>query len=233
MTKIQGFAPGDVLALSPELIGLQQELLVEKIRRERAEADIAEIELATKQDIERDRNVKHGKIRLLNINGPIMGSNADAWLDALQHWERRDPGEPIHVQIMSPGGSVTDGLAIYDTLMRLRRKGHRVTTHGTGLVASMATVLLQAGDERVLDARAKMMLHEGSITLGGNTSLSLTSGEREDLEAFSKMLTNDIAEILTERANLSKRQLQNKWRRKDWYVTAQEALKLGFVDRVE
>lgn len=231
MTKITGLAPGEVLAMSPELVALQEELLTEKIRHERAQAEIAEIELAMKQDSERDRQVKHGKIRLLNINGPIGGSSADAWLDALQHWERRDPGEPIHVQIMSPGGSVTDGLAIYDTLMRLRRKGHYVTTHGSGLVASMATVLLQAGDERVLDSRAKMMLHEGSISLSGG--VSLTAGEREDLESFSKLLMNDITEILTERSTLTKRQLQAKWRRKDWYVTASEALKLGFVDRVE
>lgn len=215
---------------SPELISLQESLLTEKIRRERAEAEMAEIDLASKLDGERDRQVKHGKIRLLNINGPIIGAPADAWLDALQHWERRDPGQPVTVQIMSPGGSVTDGLAIYDTLMRMRRKGHHVITHGSGLVASMATVLLQAGDERVLDSRAKMMLHEGSITL---SSGSLTSGEQEDLRSFSKLLTDDITNILTERSTLTKRQLQNRWSRRDWYITADEALKLGFVDRVE
>jgi ATP-dependent Clp endopeptidase proteolytic subunit ClpP len=220
------------LILDPRLIELQQELLSEQIRQTRAEADMAEIELATKQDVERDRLVKHGKIRLLNVNQAIGGQAADAWLDALQHWERRDPGEPIVVQINSPGGSVTDGLAIYDTLMRLRRKGHHVVTHGMGFVASMASVLLQAGDERIMDARAKLMLHEGSIQISGN-GVSLSQGEREDLEALNKLLMTDIVGILTERSNLTPTRLKNKWRRKDWYLTAQEALDLGFVDRVE
>lgn len=211
---------------------LRAELMIEQIRKARAEAEIAEIDLATRLDQERDRQVKHGKIRLLNINGTIGGNAADAWLDALQHWERRDPGEPIVVQIMSGGGSVTDGLALYDTLMRMRRKGHHVITHGMGMVASMASVLLQAGDERVLDSRAKMMLHEGSIQISGG-SVSLTSGEREDLETFSKMLTTDIVSILTERSTLTPRQLNSRWKRKDWWLTADEALKLGFVDRVE
>lgn len=218
-------------ALGGDLDALRAQLLAEEIRKERAEAQMAEIELAIKQDEERDRTVKHGKIRLLNINSVIAGQRADAWLDALQHWERRDPGEPILVQINSPGGNVTDGLAIYDTIMRLRRKGHSVTTHGMGFVASMASVLLQAGDERVMDARAKLMLHEGSIQLNGNANL--TSGEREDIESFSKLLTKDIVSILTERSNLTPARLNSKWRRKDWYLTAQEALDLGFVDRVE
>lgn len=217
--------------VSPELVKLQSKLLTEQIRKERAEAHLAEIELAIKQDEERDRTVKHGKIRLLNINAVIGGAKADAWLDALQHWERRDPGEPIIVQINSPGGNVTDGLAIYDTIMRLRRKGHYVTTHGMGFVASMASVLLQAGDERVMDTRAKLMLHEGALSLSGN--VNLTSGEREDIETFSKLLTKDIVSILTERSTLTPARLNSKWRRKDWYLTAQEALDLGFVDRVE
>lgn len=210
---------------------LRAQLLAEEIRKVKAEAEMAEIELAIKKDQESDRLVKHGKIRLLNINSAIVGSAADAWLDALQHWERRDPGEPIIVQINSPGGSVTDGLAIYDTIMRLRRKGHYVTTHGMGFVASMASVLLQAGDERVMDARAKLMLHEGSIQLSG--SVNLTSGEREDIETFTRLVTKDIVSILTERSKLTPARLNSKWRRKDWYLTAQEALDLGFVDRVE
>ncbi len=208
---------------------LKEELLLEQIRKTRAEAELAEIELAMKTDGERDRLVKLGRIRHLRINDVISGSNTDKWLDALQHWERRDPGEPVTIEIYSPGGSVTDGLALYDQLMRMRRQGTRVTTHGTGLVASMAAVLLQAGDERILDSRAKLLIHEGSSVMQGRFSV----GEQEDYRTFSNMLLSDILDILAERSTLSKRQIQNKWSRKDWYLTAVEAVKYGFADRVE
>lgn len=214
-----------------QLNELKARLIEQQIRRESAEADIAEFDRDERFDKERDRQVKTGRIRLLNIHTPIAGQATAAYLDALEHWERRDPGEPITITINSPGGSITDGLAIYDTIQRLRRKGHHVVTHGQGIVASMAGVLLQAGDERVMDARAKLMIHEGSTTFGKDTTM--TVGEAEDYRAFGEMLRNDILEILSERSTLSKRQLANRWKRKDWWLRADEALALGFVDRVE
>jgi ATP-dependent Clp endopeptidase proteolytic subunit ClpP len=209
---------------------LRAELLNEQIRHERIKADLAALELASATDGERDRQVKGGKLRLLNINDVIVGKKAELWLDALQHWERRDPGEPVQVTINSPGGSVTDGLAIYDTLMRMRRNGHKVITHGQGLVASMASVLLQAGDERVMDERAKLMIHEGSVNFGDGW---VKRGDQEDMASFMAMLDKDLVSILAERSTLSERQLRNRWKRKDWWMGADEALKFGFVDRIE
>lgn len=224
-------APTRTTSSSPALKKLEQELLLEEIRHERAKAELAEIELAKARDVERDRSVKGGKIRHLNIHGAIYGMAAETWLDALAHWQRRDPGEPVEITINSPGGSITDGLALYDTICRMRRGGSRVVTRGQGMVASMAGVLLQAGDERVMDARAKMMIHEGSLQFSSEERLS--PGEMEDMRGFQKMLLNDIAEILTERSTMSKTALTKRWKRRDWYLTAQEALSLGFVDRIE
>jgi len=179
---------------------------------------------------DRDMAVRSSQVRHLWINDAIIGNNTDIWISALQVWERRNPGEPVTVDINSPGGSVTDGLALFDQIKRMQRKGTHVTTRGTGLVASMAAVLLQAGDERVMDARAKMLIHEGSTTFGGG---SLSVGEQDDFRTFSLMLQSDILDILAERSTMTKRQISTKWRRKDWYLGAEEALKLGFVDRVE
>lgn len=205
------------------------ELLEWEIQKAQFEAKLAEIEYATRFDGERDRTVKTGRIRHLYLNDVISGSNSDKWLDALQHWERRDPGEPVSIDINSPGGSITDGLAIYDQIRRMQRKGHEVTTRGIGIVASMAGVLLQAGDVRQMDARCKLLIHEGSVTLSGTYSV----GEQEDHRAFRDMLLNDVLDILASRSTLTKRQIQNRWKRKDWWMTADEALKLGFVDAVE
>lgn len=212
-----------------DLRELRADLLTEQIRREAAEAAKAEIELAVMIDQERDRAIKAGRVRRLNINDAIMPPQVDAWIDALNHWELRDPGQPVTININSPGGSITDGLALYDTIQRLRRNGHHVVTRGQGLVASMAGVLLQAGDERILDKRAKLLIHEGSTQLQGR----LTRGEQEDMQKFTDMLLEDILDILAERSTLSKRQIKTRWARRDWTLTADEALKYGFVDRVE
>jgi ATP-dependent Clp endopeptidase proteolytic subunit ClpP len=213
------------IALAPQEIAL---LEAEK-RQVEVETAKAEIELRRMQDEDRDNAARSSVVRHLWVNDVIGGSNSDIWLHALQVWDRRDPGKALTVDINSPGGSITDGLALYDQLMRMRRAGTPVTTRATGLCASMAAVLLQAGETRLMDTRAKLLIHEGSATFGG----TLTVGEQEDFRTFSAMLQSDLLDILSERSTLSKRQIQTKWKRKDWYLTAPEALKLGFVDAVE
>lgn len=217
------------LTLTPELHPLQEKLLKQEIIQETARAKMAMIDLAAKEDGERDRLVKMGRVRHLFINDSISGSSTDKWLDALLHWERRDPGQPINIDIYSPGGNVTDGLALFDQIQRMRRNGHYITTRGRGIVASMASVLLQAGDIRIMDARAKMLIHEGSTTFSG----TLSRAEQEDYREFQAMLLGDILDILSERSTLSRRQIQNKWARKDWWMGAADTVKLGFADRVE
>lgn len=210
-----------------ELHPAEVALLKTKTRKELAEARLAEINLAIAKDKERDRQVQGGKIRHLYINDVIAGRSVDAWIDALQHWERRDPAEPIEITINSPGGSVLDGLALFDVILRLRRKGHHVTTRGTGMIASMATILMQAGDERILDANSWFMIHEVSSRTQG------TITEMEEAQAFSKRLNDRIMDILLERSTLSKRQLQARTKKRDDWLSAPEAVALGFADRVE
>ncbi len=219
------------LVLSDELHPLEEELLREKIRREKAEADIAMLELAKRNDEERDRQVKGGKVRYLFINGTIGGKFQEAWMDALNHWARRDPGEPIQIDIDSQGGSVSDGFALFDLIQRLRDRGHHVTTRAVGMAASMGAVLLQAGTDRVIAPHAKILIHEGSVVFAEGTSLS--RAEQEDLKVYQDLLTADILDILSTRSKLSKAQVQRRWKRKDWWLGAEEAVKLGFADRIE
>lgn len=211
----------------PTLEALEERLLEQKIRFEKAKADITEIELAERADHERDRKAKGGYNRRLTITGPIGGEDVDVWISALEHWANRDPGEPIEIVIDSPGGDVLGGLALYDTILRLRRRGHKVTTRGRGLVASMAGILLQAGDERVMDANAQLMIHEISYGARGKSS------EIADMVAFGKRLEDRLLGILADRAAMSKQAIARKWKKTDWWLSADEAAKLGFVDRVE
>jgi ATP-dependent protease ClpP protease subunit len=99
--------------------------------------------------------------------------------------------------------------------------------HGTGMIASMAAILMQAGDERVLDENAWFMIHEISSRLGGKSS------DMEDELKFVKRLQDRALAILSERSTLSKTQIARRWKKTDDWMSAEEALQLGFVDRVE
>ena len=100
-------------------------------------------------------------------------------------------------------------------------------TRASGLVASMATIILQAGDERVADANAQLLIHELSGGAKGKISDILDDAE------YSKKLNDRLMGILAERSTLSARQIYTRANRKEWWLDADEALKLGFVDRVE
>lgn len=215
------------LVLTNELHPLQERLLEAQIRKELAQAELAELELAAKQDGERDRLVKTGRIRYLYVNGVIGGQGQDAWMDALRHWGERDPGLPVTIDINTPGGSVIDGLAMYDLIQRLRKQGAHVTTRVLGAGFSMGAVLLQAGTERIVTPRSKLLIHEGSNELKGSRA------EIQDTQVIWDTLLDDILDIFAERSKLSRRQIVNRWKRKDWYITAEEAVKLGFADRIE
>jgi ATP-dependent protease ClpP protease subunit len=120
-----------------------------------------------------------------------------------------------------------DGLALYDTIQRIRRQGVPVVTRASGLVASMATILLQAGDERIADKNVQILVHELSSSTGGKIS------GIKDEAAMMDRLNKRLLGILSERSSLTAKQIENRANRKEWWIDADEALKLGFVDRVE
>jgi ATP-dependent Clp endopeptidase proteolytic subunit ClpP len=201
--------------------------LTAEMHEQQALTSMRQIELQRALDQEDDRKVKSGYVRHLSVNDVIVSPNTDVWIDALEHWHRRDPASPVTISLNSPGGAVLDGFALYDTIARMQRSGTKVEIRGSGLVASMAAVLLQVADDRVLDKNAIFMIHE--ISCGARGKLS----EIEDAQAFSKKLQDRLLDILASKSKLSKTQIARRWKRKDDYMDADEALKLGFCDRVE
>jgi len=145
----------------------------------------------------------------------------------LDSWSRRNPGKALTVVFNSPGGEVLAGFALFDYLRELSRRGHHVTTKAVGAVASMASILLQAGDTRVMSTNAYMMLHEPHQNIGGMASTL------KDAATFLDNLDDKGATILSERSNLSKRQIKNLYKRRDHWLDAVAALKAGFIDYID
>lgn len=159
--------------------------------------------------------------------GDIDVVSAARFIQTTSLWSRRNPGSDITVVLNSGGGSVFSGLGIYDHIMGLRAKGHKVTIKVLSVGASMAAIVLQAASERLIGSNALILLHEGGAELGGSMA------EIEDSQKMIKMLSDRTAEIVAQRSGMTVRRYKALIKRRDKWFTADEALALGLVDRVE
>lgn len=158
---------------------------------------------------------------------PVVETTVAKAMFDMSMWSRKRPEMPFTITFNSPGGTVTDGFALYDFIRSLHARGHKVTTKCMGIAASMGAILMQAGDERVMTPTSYLMIHEVSSVSEGRLS------ELEDAQKVVKKFQNDALAILAKRSNMSVRQIETRWRKKDWYMGPEEALKLGFIDRIE
>ena len=144
----------------------------------------------------------------------------------LTEWHRRDPECAIEVIFSSPGGSIIDGFELFDFLQDLRHQGHHITTGSLGMAASMAGILLQAGDVRWIGHQAWMMIHRAAFGAIGKTY------EVEDEVRLVKRIEERCLDIFVSRSKLTKQKIKRNWDRKDWWIDADECLSLGLVDEV-
>ena len=135
-----------------------------------------------------------------------------------------DPRRDIHLYVNSPGGGVTAGMAVFDTMRSLECD---VATYAMGMAASMGQFLLTAGTpgKRFALPHARIMMHQPSAGLGGTAAdISIQA----DMLAQTKRQLN---ELQAEHSGRSVEQIEQDSDRDRWF-TAQEALEYGFVDHV-
>jgi len=164
------------------------------------------------------------KERVIFIVGPIEDHMANLIVAQLLFLESENPDKDIHLYINSPGGSVTAGMSIYDTMQFIKPD---VSTMCTGLAASMGAVLLTAGSKgkRYCLPHARTMIHQ---PLGG------FQGQASDIEIHAK-------EILSTRERLNALLAQHtgqplaqigKDTDRDFFMSATESVDYGLVDQV-
>lgn len=164
--------------------------------------------------------------RIYNFIAPIMLESVQHCMDLLGQWNREDSSRPIELVFNCPGGSVMDGLALYDYIKTLQAAGQTVNTSVLGMAASMAAILLQAGDERIVGANSYTMVHEVSFSAEGNMSVV------RDTAAFTERIQDRTLNILAERSTLTRDEIASRWERRDWWLDAEEAVRLGFADTI-
>lgn len=164
------------------------------------------------------------KDRIIFIGTPIDDYVANAVVAQLLFLQMEDPKKDIQLYINSPGGSVTSGMAIYDTINFMHCD---VVTYCVGLAASMGTVLLSAGTKgkRYALPNSRIMIHQPT---GGAT------GQTSDISIAAKEILRwrkIINEVLSENSGKPISQIEKDSDR-DYYMTAAEAKAYGLIDEV-
>lgn len=132
--------------------------------------------------------------------------------------------EPIEIELTSLGGSVHDGLGIYDKIKHIQSKGIKVNITVFGYAMSMAVPILQAADRRRAGENATFLLHEVSYRTSG------THSANKDLIESTAKLSDRVNEIIAKRAHLTKTELEALSARRDHTFSATTALEYGLID---
>lgn len=208
--------------------GARQELEEAELnlRQSRATARKAEIDLANAEREASRANAEAAEACTFSFYDEVNWETTRTAIAELGKISRRFPGQPLTLILNSPGGSVIAGLALYDHIQDLRRRGHHVTVKCRGMAASMGGILLQSGDTRVVGPEAMILIHEVSSGTAGKVN------EMQDRIDFSKRLWDKLARILAARSTMSAKQIKDKAFKYDWWLSAKEAVKLGFADEI-
>ncbi len=164
------------------------------------------------------------KDRIIFIGTPIDDAVANLVIAQLLYLQMEDSKKDIHLYINSPGGVVTGGMAIYDTINFLQCD---VVTYCIGMAASMSTVLLAAGTKgkRYALPNSRVMIHQPSGGAGGQ-SADITIAAKEILR-----WRRTLSEVIAKHTGRSVEQV-DKDSDRDYYMSAEEAKAYGIVDEV-
>ncbi len=165
--------------------------------------------------------------RIILLHDEVNSATASVVVAQLLYLEGQDPDKDISLYINSPGGSVSDGMAIYDTMQYIKCD---VSTICMGMAASMGAFLLSAGakGKRIALANSEIMIHQPLISGGG------ISGQVTDIQIRSNYLQKTkerLNQILSRNTGKDYETICRDTER-DNFMTAEEALEYGLIDKV-
>lgn len=164
------------------------------------------------------------KERIVFLGGPIDDQVANIIVAQLLHLEAEDPNKDIYLYINSPGGYVTGGLAIVDTMHFIKPN---VATVCVGMAASMGAVILSAGEKgkRFILPNAEVMIHQPLGGVEGQASDIEISAQHiiKTRERLNKILANNTGQTLSK---------IEKDVDRNFYMSAEEAKKYGIIDEI-
>ena len=162
--------------------------------------------------------------RIIWLGSEVRDENANAICAQMMLLAAEDPDKDIWLYINSPGGSITAGMAIYDTMQYIQPD---VATIAMGMAASMGQFLLSSGakGKRYALPHARIMMHQPSGGIGGSASDIKIQAEQ------SLLLKKQLTELQAQHTGQSIEQIELDSDRDRWF-TPQQALEYGFIDHV-
>lgn len=162
--------------------------------------------------------------RIIFLGEDVDDELANQIVAVMLYLDSEDPGKDIYLYINSPGGVITSGMAIYDTMQHIKSD---VVTICVGLAASMGSFLLAAGTKgkRLALPHSRIMIHQPS---GG------TRGQATDIQIEAKeilRIRHQLNQIYADRTGQSIEKIEKDMDR-DFFLSAQEAMEYGLIDRV-
>ena len=161
------------------------------------------------------------KERIIFLDGEITNQNINLWIAELLFLAGKSDDD-IYIYINSPGGSVTAGLALYDTMRYIKPK---IITICVGMAASMAAFILAAGDSRYALENSEIMIHELSTNIGGNATDILTHTK------WIEKIKYTVDDILARNTNHTVQEIQIATLR-DNFMSSKDALDFGIIDEI-
>jgi ATP-dependent protease ClpP protease subunit len=208
------------------------------VAAEMAEIDRDRVRYA--RDKELSQNEYH---RVYHFSEQVGPGSVAPCMAALSMWHRVDvrqeiDPQPITIVFTSPGGDIIHGMVLYDFIQNLRRKGHHITTEAMGYAASMAGILLQSGDERIMNPESWLLIHQTQFSSSGSW------GDHKDRMKWIEKVQGRILDIFAARTKeagekgtaqhpLSREDIEKGWERTDWWLSSEEALDFGLVDSIK
>mgnify|MGYP001588058742 CR=1 FL=1 len=217
--------------LSEGLVSFFKELTrKEAAQAKQQEADLIAADILARKAV-REENELLATDRyymIFHLNEEVNSYSAKTLVEEMSKWARMCPAEPLTLRINSPGGDILSGFMLFDFLRGLQNQGHHITTVAFGTAASMAGVIFQVGDKRIIGENAHLLVHEATFRAAGSF------GKVEDEVKFVKMLHERIMDIFIRKAQgkITREQFEAGWKRTDWWMGAEEAVRLGFADEV-
>lgn len=187
----------------------------------------AQIALAREQlKVEWDQSA-NGRNRVYQFTDDVGPESVEPCLDILAHWSRMDRHNtnPWRFSICSSGGNVIFGMKLYSTLKSIAMV-RPVITIASGMCASMATVIHQAGTERLIEPGTSYLLHDVSGQTGGTIS------NMKDTMGWLEKINSRLHVALAEKTKFTPKEIAELCDRKDSWYMAEDVVEMGLADRL-
>ena len=166
------------------------------------------------------------KDRIIMLTGPVEDNMANSIIAQLLFLDAQDPTKDIYLYVNTPGGSVSEGLAIVDTMNFIKAD---VQTIVMGTAASMGTIIASSGakGKRFMLPNAEYMIHQPMGGTGGGT-------QQTDMAIAAEHLLktrNKLEKILADNSGKTVKQI-HKDAERDYWMSAEETLAYGFIDQI-